>query len=383
MSVCATAPRMPISIVASAAHISTSSKRAAGEQQRLGADDRVDADLGEQAGEHRGDRRRRGRVAVGQPGREREHRGLDAERDQQHRLDQQLRAGRQLAQPPGQLRHVDRAGRGVDQGDGGEEDQRAEQADHDVGDAGADAGRRAAEGQQHVARRQQDLEADVEVEQVAGEERVGHAGDQHQERRVEDRQRRLLVAVGGALADGEHEHAERDGGRDDEHQRREPVDDEHDARAGPASRRRRARRRRRRRRGAAGRPTTASTALEHEDAQRPLHPRVPAADQQRGRGTEQRQQHRQRGQDADHGASLRVLGRSTSSDGMPGRRRASSASTSSPAVQAVGVTGDRGPPGGGRRGRARRRRCPTGGRPGGPPRRRRRPPAGPAARSGR
>ena len=35
MSVCATAPRMPMTIVASAAHISSVVERAAGEQQRL------------------------------------------------------------------------------------------------------------------------------------------------------------------------------------------------------------------------------------------------------------------------------------------------------------------------------------------------------------
>ena len=57
---------------------------------------------------------------------------------------------------------------------------------------------------------------------------------------------------------------------------------------------------------------------EHEDAQRPLGARVPAADEQRGRRAEQRQQHRQRGEDADHRSLPRAGGRSTSSEGMPG-----------------------------------------------------------------
>ena len=198
MSDWATAPRMPTSMVSSAANISSVVERAAGEQQRLGPDDRVHADLGEQAGEDRGHRRGRGRVAVGQPGRQREHRGLDPEREQQHRLQHQPRC-------PGQVRRsrtaswarLTRAGRGVDQPDRGQEDQRAR--------AGSPRRRwcrpgsatlGAAEGEQHVAGGQQDLEADEEVEQVAGEERVGDAGGQHQERRVEDRQRGRLRAVG-------------------------------------------------------------------------------------------------------------------------------------------------------------------------------------------
>ena len=40
---------------------------AAGEQQCLRADDRVDADLGEKTGEDRGNRRDGGRIAVRQP----------------------------------------------------------------------------------------------------------------------------------------------------------------------------------------------------------------------------------------------------------------------------------------------------------------------------
>ena len=55
--------------------------------------------------------------------------------------------------------------------------------------------------QQHVARGEQDLEPDVEVEQVAGQERVAHARRQHEIRRLEDRHRLALVAVADALAD--------------------------------------------------------------------------------------------------------------------------------------------------------------------------------------
>jgi hypothetical protein len=61
------------------------------EDLRLGADHRVDADLRQQAREDRGDGRRRGRVRVGQPERQREHGRLDAEGEQQHEVQDELR----------------------------------------------------------------------------------------------------------------------------------------------------------------------------------------------------------------------------------------------------------------------------------------------------
>ena len=76
-----------------------------GEQQRLGADDRVDADLGQQAGEDGGHRGRRGRVAVGQPEVEREQRRLDAEHDEQQGGERRPRT------PVGQLGGCARRGR--------------------------------------------------------------------------------------------------------------------------------------------------------------------------------------------------------------------------------------------------------------------------------
>ena len=164
---------------------------AVAEEQRLRADDRVHADLGQQAGEHRRHRGRRGRVGVRQPGRHREHGGLDREHRQQQQLQHQRDVGRQVTQPHRQLGEVHRAGGGVDRGDGDQEQRRGQQADQDVGAARPDPRARAAEGEQHVRGEQQHLEADEEVEQVAGEERVGDAGGQHQERRVEDRDRGL------------------------------------------------------------------------------------------------------------------------------------------------------------------------------------------------
>jgi hypothetical protein len=108
---------------------------------------------------------------------------------------------------------------------------------------------------------------------------------------VEDRQRRLLGAVGRALPDGEDQDAESHRRRDHQHQRRQPVDDEHDPeRHRPAPDRDR---------GGALRvglqeqgDRHGQDGGQHQQAQRALRARVPA-DQQRPRGAEQRQQDRQ------------------------------------------------------------------------------------------
>ena len=83
--------------------------------------------------------------------------------------------GGQLGDAHRELRHVHGAGGAVDERDRAEEEQRRDEAHDDVRDAGADALAGAAEREQHVARRQQDLEPDVEVEEVAGDERVEDA----------------------------------------------------------------------------------------------------------------------------------------------------------------------------------------------------------------
>ena len=172
MSSCAMAPRTPTTIVAAASTSSSVAGRvSSGKKQELGADDRVDADLGEQAGEHRGDRRRRGRVAVGQPEEQREHRGLDAEHDQQQHGEGAADAGRELADPDREVGHVDRAGRRVEQRERGDEQRRREEADDDVGHARPHLLAAPAEREQHVAGGEHHLERDEEVEQVAGEER--------------------------------------------------------------------------------------------------------------------------------------------------------------------------------------------------------------------
>ncbi|CAB4955361.1 unannotated protein [freshwater metagenome] len=200
-----------------------------GEEQRLRADDRVDADLRQEAGEHRGHGCRGRRVGVRQPRRHREDRRLDAERQEQRELEHEPDVGVQLAQLERQVGEVQRARGAVDEADRREEQERREQRDDHVRRAGADARGRAAQRDQHVARDEQDLEADVEVEEVAGEERVADPGRQHEVGRVEDRERQALLLVRRALAVAVDQDAEGHRGGDHQHERRQAVGDEDDA----------------------------------------------------------------------------------------------------------------------------------------------------------
>ena len=169
----AMAPSTPTTIVAPASTSSSVAGRVVvGEQQRLGADDGVHADLGEQAGEDRGHRRRRRRVAVGQPEEQREDGGLDAEHDeQQHGQARCAARSGSSAILVGEVGHVHRAGRRVDERERGHEQHRRQQADDHVGHARPHLVEAPAERDEHVAGRQHHLEGDEQVEQVAGEER--------------------------------------------------------------------------------------------------------------------------------------------------------------------------------------------------------------------
>jgi hypothetical protein len=151
-----------------------------GEQQRLSADDRVHADLGQQPGEHRAHGARCRRITVRQPGEQREHRRLEAERDQQQQVEAELDAVGQLGEPLGQHRHVQGAGCREDQRDAGDQHERLDDVQHDIGRPGTDLAVIALECQQHVAGDQQDLEPHEQVEEVAGEECAAHTGDQHE-----------------------------------------------------------------------------------------------------------------------------------------------------------------------------------------------------------
>ena len=185
-------------------------QRGFGEQQGFGADDRVDADLRQQSSEDRCHRGRCRWVGVGQPEGQREDRGLDAEAQQQEDVKDHLHIGRQIRDPLGQLRHVHGAACCVDDADRGEEDHRGHQRNDYIGDSRTDPLRRGAEGEQHIGGDEEHLEADVEVEQVSGEERVRNARAQHQIAGVEHGDRCLVRVVVGVLTQGVHEDAQCD-----------------------------------------------------------------------------------------------------------------------------------------------------------------------------
>ncbi len=92
-------------------------ERGVGEQQRLDSDDRVDADLGEQACEDGRHGCRSRRVGVGQPTEHREDRCLDAEGDQQHELQEELFLLGEFGEAHGEVREVHGACGAVDRGE--------------------------------------------------------------------------------------------------------------------------------------------------------------------------------------------------------------------------------------------------------------------------
>ena len=111
-----------MTMVSSAAHRAGPASGESGKSSGLGADDRVDADLGQQAGEDGRDRRRRRRVAVGQPRRHREDGRLDGEGGEQAELQHERDAGVEVTEADGELREVDRARGGIHRGDADEEE---------------------------------------------------------------------------------------------------------------------------------------------------------------------------------------------------------------------------------------------------------------------
>lgn len=104
-------------------------------QQCFRTDDRVNAHLGEQAGEHRRDRGGRRRVGVREPEGQRENGRLDPERHQEHHVQQVLRALVQVRELDGEVGHVDGAGGAVDHRDRDQEEHRGHHRDHEVGHA--------------------------------------------------------------------------------------------------------------------------------------------------------------------------------------------------------------------------------------------------------
>ena len=82
----------------------------------------VHPDLGQEASEHGGDRRGRCRVAVGKPREQREDGGLGAEDDEEPQADAPSQRIVELGDALGEQGQIDRAGRGVDDGEADEEE---------------------------------------------------------------------------------------------------------------------------------------------------------------------------------------------------------------------------------------------------------------------
>ena len=260
MSFCASAPSAPTSMVATANHSISVHGSSCGNSRVCVRTMRVEADLGQQPGEQRGDRRGSVGVAVGQPEVQRHHRRLDPEHHQQHQRQDRPQAGRQRQHPLGQVGEVHRRRRRVHHRHGGQEQQRRQQADGHVRHPGPDRLRGGAPGDQHVGRRQHDLERDEQREQVARQVGQRDPGGEHQVHRVERRARHPPAVVGDALGDRVHEHGQRDQRRDQQQQRR--TAGRPPARSPPAAPSRPARPRPARcgRPPPAARPATAATA---------------------------------------------------------------------------------------------------------------------------
>ena len=182
------------------------------------ANEGVNTDLRQKPGEHRRHRSGGRGIGVGQPRREGEHCGFNAESHQQHQLDGERHRRVNLAQPGRQLRHIHRAGGRVGEGNADEENHRRHQRHHHVNRARTGAPTGPTQGDQHERRRQQDLKTHVEVEQVPGEEGVRNPRDQNQIRRVVDRHRHIRVIVSQVLRQRIHQHRERHDLRHHQHQ---------------------------------------------------------------------------------------------------------------------------------------------------------------------
>ena len=197
-----------------------------GEDQREGADQRIDADLGQQTREDGRDRKGRGVVARGQPEKQREECGLDPEgHDEHHRDDQEKPLVFDLLHRAMQIGHVQRPGQTIKQADPRQEQDRRDQVERDVFDAAIKLFLLAAQNQQAKGRDQHHLEPDIEVEDIAGQKRAADTGQQHLEQRVIAQPFLARVNIAKRIdRDGQTGNA-----GDHHHHRRQQVSDQRDA----------------------------------------------------------------------------------------------------------------------------------------------------------
>ena len=196
------------------------------EHHRVDADDRIGADLCHDA-EKRGDGRGRLGIARWQPEVQRRHSRLDREdHEQQHRRDADAGAVRRvdLGHADRKVGHVECAGFGIDGAQREEEQRRAQQVVEHVLRARPKPRVAAGVDHQPVGGDQQHLEEDKEVEDVAGQERPHDAHQLELVERVE-----MLPAFVPPGSDGVQQHQHRQHRGQQDHHRRQPVGDQHDA----------------------------------------------------------------------------------------------------------------------------------------------------------
>ena len=195
------------------------------EYQRAGTHDRVDADLGHHR-EQAGHRRRCGGIAVAQPEPQRQHRSLHREHDQQQqaRAAQQgcvlRRRGRDLQREVGE---VERAGDPVQQADRHQEQGRCHEVAHEIVQGRTLAAQATAMQHQSVGGNQQQFEEHEQVEQIAGQEGTVEPHQLQLEQGMEMAPARIQAGRGEPCRRQRQQRGQQ------QHQCRQPVQNQHDA----------------------------------------------------------------------------------------------------------------------------------------------------------
>ena len=192
----------------------------------------IDPDLGHY-GEHRRDRGGPGHIGRGQPEGQRPDPGLDQKghrHDPRPGMKQSAFLLAQTSHHHRQMRHVQRAGRAVDQADPDQEQQRAGQVHRDVMQPRPHPQLAPAMQQKAIGRGQQNLEKHEQVEQIAGQEGPVQPHQQELQHRVE----MLPLPVPARRRIGQDRQRQQAGQH--QHHRRQPVDHQHDPeRRGPVA----------------------------------------------------------------------------------------------------------------------------------------------------
>ena len=189
------------------------------------SDDAVDPDLGHD-GEQRGHRRTGRRISAWQPEIGRQQGCFQTKHDQQ---DQSRCAGQadtvpvQLRHLDGHVGHVQSARHCIKHGQANQKQTGARQIEHHVMQAHAQTLAALAMQQEHIGRNQQDLKKHKQVEEVPGHE----GADQAHQLELKDGVEVAPSAVPAAI--GVPKHRQGDGIGQQDHQRREPVEHQHNA----------------------------------------------------------------------------------------------------------------------------------------------------------